>query len=581
MAISDEKNEQVAGDETIAMPPDRAADPDATVAAAAGGPDDPDATRLADSDDPDATRLADEAPTRAVAPDDLPTIVVPHAADGGGAAAPSDGLDAMDDPYYAAPTPDDLTSARAPVSIPSPVQSLPERRRRLPRWAAALLVLVLLAAAGFGAYCTYEQELWGGKTVPNVVGMTQEDATRTLEELGFAVSVDAVASDENLGQVLGCDPVPGTRADPSEGATISVASERVIPRVVGLSEEAAREALISAGAQSIQVDSQGSSQPAGTVLSVSPEEGQPFVSGEQVTLVVARAFTVPDVLGMSLQDAQATLSEGGFSSSVTYVESTDAPDTVTDTSPSVGSEVAEGATIELMVVATYPDEPADLLAYFDISPQALASYLEDEGFSLKYGEIYASGGNAHAAYEGPDGELLQISNYPETGQYAEGSQTDVLSRGAGVGGIRYAFSRETLPEGGDSLSEAGIRAIMDACGLENLLDTCTQDDIVMPQEEKVPADEGDKDDKDGGSDEERVPEADKDDEAEAEPETPRFICGCGRQGSYTWAVVIGGYEGRTSVVAIVAPTEHFDAIDLSKHDGNLCDYIAYVDLYAE
>ena len=65
------------------------------------------------------------------------TVAVP-------AAAP-DGIDALDSPYYAEVVPEDLTSAHQPVSIPSPVESLPERRRRLPRWGIVLIVVVLLA----------------------------------------------------------------------------------------------------------------------------------------------------------------------------------------------------------------------------------------------------------------------------------------------------------------------------------------------------------------------------------------------------------------------------------------------------
>ena len=525
-------------------------------------PADPDATQLARPDeapsaDPDATQLADDAPTRLL-DDDLPTIVVP--AEGEGPSDQRDGLDAMDDPYYAPASVDELTSANAPVSIPSPVQSLPERRRRMPRWAIALIVVVLLASGAGVAYYTYEQELWGGRTVPAVVGMAWEDAERTLEGLGFSVEVEAVTVDGGAGTVLACDPEPGTRADPAAGVVLSVATDRLVPEVVGLSEEDARDALVAAGAQNIQTVFRGSSEPAGTVIAVAPEEGQPFAAQDQVTLSVARAFTVPDVLGMGVDEALAAFEQDGLSGTVAYVDAAGDVGTVVDTSPSVGSEVAEGSSVELRVGADFPDEPYDLTAYLDLAPEAVASYLTSSGFALQYGEVFAATGNAHAAYSGPQGELLQISDYPESGRYEGGSSADVLSGGSGVGGVRYAFSAETLPEGGSSVSEEGLRAVMRACGLDGLLDACTQDDVVLPESSDAAESEGEGD--------------------QAAP-VPSFICGYGRQGDVAWAVVIGGYEGSESVVALVAPVAHFDEIDLSAYGGSVCDYIAATDLYAK
>lgn len=550
------------------------------------------ATQLAA--DPDATQRADAAETRPSDPgetraaDAAPTTVVPPAARGADdtAVAP-DGIDAMDSPYYSPATIEDLTSAQAPVSIESPVQSLPERRRRLPRWAMALLAVVLVVAVAGVAWYTYDQELWGGKTVPSVVGMSQEEAVEELEDLGFAVSVESVLADDSIGIVLSCSPNEGQRVDPADGITLRVAAQRVIPLVVGLDVEDAQEALVDAGALSISISYQNSDEAAGTVLSVSPGEGEAFSPSDQVTLVVARAYTVPDVLGMSLEDAQAELSAGGLSSSVTYVRSDDEKNTVVAADPGVGAQVEPGATIALSVATTLPSTPYDLLAYFDAIPQALPAYLEEQGFSLSYGGVYASGGNARAAYTGESGDLLQVSNSPESGRYSGDSQADVLSRGAGVGGVRYAFSSETLPSGADVESVSGVRAVMAACGLEGLLDTCTQDDIVMPEEaaaeeesasEDATADEEqtNADASTGANDTDEGADASTDDE----PEPVRhFICGYGRQGDYTWAVIIGGYDDVTRVVALAVPTSHFDGIDLSSYGGSVCDYIAYIDQY--
>lgn len=526
--------------------------------------------------DPDATQLADAAPTRRVASEALPTIVLPSEKDAPEQPAEAgDGIDALGDPYFSPVVPNDLTEARVPVSIPSPVQSLPERKRRLPRWAVALIVVVLLACAGGVAYYTYDQELWGGKTIPRVVGLTQEEATRALESLGFAVSVEPVAADDGFGVVLACSPSEGQRVDPADGATISVASQRTIPQIVGMDVESAHQALLDAGAENVTLSYQNSDQPAGTVLAVSPEEGSAFVSSDPITVTVARAFTVPTLEGMSLSDAQAQLEAGGLTSSVIYVESDAEKSTVVSLDPPAGTEVAAGATITLAVATPMPSEPYDLMGYLEAAPQALSAYLADAGYALDYGEIYASGGNAHVAYTGASGDLIQITNEPETAHYAGGSQADVLARGAGVGGVRYAFSAETLPEGGATESESGIRAVMEACGLEGLLDTCTESDIVAPIPETEPQEPTEPEDPadEGGSGEDNASAGESTEPAH------HFICGYGRQGDYTWAVIIGGYEGSTRVVALAAPTEHFSSVDLSSFGGSVCDYIAYIDQY--
>ncbi len=575
MAVSGEKSgrdEKDLRDETVAIP----ADPDATVLADAAPAD------------PDATVLADAAPTTML-DDGLPTTVVPR-----DDAAPTtaldagDGIDALDDPYFSPAAPEDLTSVREPmVSIPSPVQSLPERKRRLPAWAIALIVAALLALGGGVAYYTYDQELWGGKTVPAVLGMTQEEATALLEGMGFVVNVEPVVSDDDHGTVLSCSPDPGVRADPKDGVTLGVSSERVVPKVVGLDEEAAREALLAAGAQNIQVSSEGSSQPAGTVISVTPGEGEPFSAEDLVTLVVARAYTVPDVLGKSLEEALFDLEQAGLTGTVSYVDSTSEGGTVIETVPGVGTQIAGGSAVELRVAVAYPDEAYDLMAYFGVPSEALSTYLTQSGYTLEYGELYASGGNAHAAWSGSRGDLLQISNYPETGHYAGGSQVDVLAQGAGVGGVRYAFSADTLPTGGGSVSEEGLRAVMAACGLDGLEDACTQDDIVAPgvnekKTEEEPADE----EPSGDAGNEGAPEAPESEAGEdggqaaaEQTSSPSFICGCGRQDGYVWAVIIGGRGESTSVVTLVAPSAHFDTVDLSPFGGSVCDYIAYIDLY--
>jgi serine/threonine-protein kinase len=303
---------------------------------------DPDATQLVD---PDATVLAEtravETPQRSQtrerrirtppqlaeppapadsgdsAADEMPTIVVPHAVSAGQEGP--DGIDAMDDPY--APINDaDFTRVTpyAPVAIDSPVTSDGKHRGRVRPWAVVLVVVALLAAAAFVVKYTYENEYWGGKTVPDVVGKTETEARSTLSPLGFSITVNEVLSDDNVGKVISMDPAAGTRTGDDLSVTITVAVARTIPSVVGLSQSDAKTALLNEGAKNITIAYKNSSEAEGTVLAVSPGEGEAFVSSDQITLTVAQPFKVPDVVGLSLTDAEQTLQDAGLTYSVSY-----------------------------------------------------------------------------------------------------------------------------------------------------------------------------------------------------------------------------------------------------------------------
>lgn len=502
--------------------------------------------RPEDLPDPNATRLADPDATRAAETSVAARVPAVDAAPATTRLPERDGIDALSDPYFSPAVAADLTTARPVVSIDSPVESLPERKRRLPRWALVLIAVLVVAAAAGVAYLTYASELWGGKTVPEVVGLSEQDARERLEAAGFAVEVEYRAGDGDFGTVLSVDPAEGVRADPAAGVTLVVAGERVIPSVVGLSEEEATQALYDAGAANVVVARQNSDEAAGTVLAVDPAEGSAFVSTDEITLTVAQPYTVPELTGMAEKDALAALEEAGLAGTVSYVESDAEKGTVVGTDPVAGTEVAGGTSVTLSVSSPYPAAPARLLEYFDLSPQALATYLGEEGFTLSYGATFPATGNAHVVFTGDQGEVLQITDYPESGGRGGSGGANMLEQGAGVGGVRYAFSSATLPAGAASESESGIRAVMEACGFEGLAEVCTQDDVMA----RLGAD-GDW----------------------------HFVCAHGQQGDYTWVVRIGGYGSNTGVVSMVAPTAHFNEQDLSRFDGSVCEYVAYIDLF--
>ncbi len=531
---------------------DVSADLEGDVAAwgAESSPADPNATQLIDDGvtrrvDSAATRIAGAVPNvggfdpdATVAEPDLDRTVLSDS---------YDGINAMDDPYYADISfMGDLTGAQAPVTIESPVRSYPERKKRMPGWARAIVIVLLLAAVGGVAYYTYDQEYWGGKTVPTVVGLTEAQATEALEAQGFTVSVEYEQSDEYIGVVLSCSLTEGERASVDETAVLVVAAERMIPEVVGLTEDEARQALLDMGATNITVEYVDSDSVEGTVISVTPEEGSAFTSVDAITLCVAQPYTVPSVLGLTAEEAQEAIDAAGLVASFTYVESNEEANTVVAMSPDAGTAVAGGTTVELSVSTPYPSSSYHLLEYLDATSPEISTYLGSEGFSLKLGETY-SNGRAHAVYTNGSGDVLQFSDYPERGGYTvTGSTINVLGNGADYDGIRLEFSSSSAPT--TSVSSDGISAVMSTCGFSNCTEMCTQDDLAAAG-------------------------------YVSESEDLAFVCGYGTSGSYSWAVIISSEGGEVSVVALITPTSRFTSVDMSSYGGSPSYYLALVNLY--
>ncbi|WP_443741900.1 PASTA domain-containing protein [Tractidigestivibacter sp.] len=527
-------------------------DPDATVLA------DPDATRLAD---PEATVLTDPNATQIAAPpssevandnasgdagDDMPTIVVPHAVSSGEG---PDGIDAMDDPY--APINDaDFTRVTpyAPVAIDSPVTANDKHRSRVHPLAVVLVVVALLAAAAFVVKYTYENEYWGGKTLPDVVGKTETEARSTLSPLGFSVNVNEVLSDDNVGKVISMDPVAGTRTGDDLSVTITVAVARTVPSVVGLSQSDAKTALYNVGAENISIAYQNSSEAEGMVLAVDPGEGKAFVSSDQITLTVAQPFKVPDVLGLTLSDAEKAIEAAGLAHTVSYTDEKGEENAVVSTSPEAGTEVSEGSTVTLYVPSPKLTDAYHLAEYFDIDPADLDAYLTKQGYSVSSTGVFPSG-NAYAVYS--DGTAtITITDYPESGDaLGAGTGTSSLAAGKAVGGVRLQTSASAVSSSA-AISSSGISAVMDACGLSNLVSSCTADTAQTTRAI----------DKAGLS----------------------FICGYGQQGDYVWSILIGSLNGSpTQAIVAIAPKSHYDGIDLSDYGNDLASYIAITSYYGK
>ena len=282
----------------------------------------------------------------------------------------------------------------APDMKPKDEKKPESKSKRLPgSKIAAIVALVVVLAAGVAGGVTYQMELWGGKIVPDVTGMTQADATYMLQNKGFAVRSTTVPSDSTEGLVLLMDPGAGARQQEGAEVVIHVSTSRTVPKVVGSSQDSALKALSDNGFENVDVQLERSDEPEGTVLSVSPEEGEKAKASTSITLKVAQAYTVPDVSGMSYNQAVQAIKDAGLSSTAVYVYSeTTSEGAIMGVEPAAGSKVPSDTVV---VVSLAKSRASELTA-------AARSYLTSTTLTASDGSSFTVSSVDSVSYQGND-----------------------------------------------------------------------------------------------------------------------------------------------------------------------------------
>ena len=243
--------------------------------------------------------------------------------------------------------------------------SLPAFGSRKARLIAVLAAIGLCALVAIVAIVTYTLQLWGGREVPEVAGMTQQAAVKQLENDGFSVSTEDERSDEVQGTVLSCDPQPGLRVEPGTHVTLKIAVSRKIPDIVGKTQEEARALLEEEGLANVTYDYLRSDDAEDTVLSVAPDAGSSVLSTTSVTVVVAQPYTVPDVVGRMQDDATKLVEEAGFVATVARVNDEEAEEgLVLSTDPAAGERASSGSTVTISVAHHRSSEAIELTRKF-------------------------------------------------------------------------------------------------------------------------------------------------------------------------------------------------------------------------
>lgn len=196
-------------------------------------------------------------------------------------------------------------------------------------------------------------------TVPDLSGMTRDEADATLEEAGLNGSYETEPSSEEDGRVIGQGPEAGTTVD--RGTTVEVVlaepARATVPDVVGQTRAAAENTLQPAFSVKVSMTRDGNTP--GRVVRQVPDAGAEVELPATVLILVGEAKpdpdlrTVPDVVGMPHAEGQAVITEKGFSLGPVSLKSADGEaGRILDQSPEGGAEKPAGTPVALTISIT-------------------------------------------------------------------------------------------------------------------------------------------------------------------------------------------------------------------------------------
>ena len=204
----------------------------------------------------------------------------------------------------------------------------------------------------------------GQVEVPNLVSLSQEDAIRRLNVLGFTPDIQEVDNEIfGAGEVLSQNPLMGELAERGSVVMIEVSlgpSERQIPDLSGVEFSEALGLLFELDFRTTRVDESDPQVAEGLVLRTEHEAGSLLRAREIVTIFVSTGveqIPVPSVEGLLVDSARQTLIASGFEVIEDRIEVEDPDDinTVVAQTPPANIELSEGDAVTI-VIGIAPEE---------------------------------------------------------------------------------------------------------------------------------------------------------------------------------------------------------------------------------
>lgn len=259
-----------------------------------------------------------------------------------------------------------------PAQNPAPWQTTPQggvldveddeeetnNRRKIIWTLVVVAVIAVLAIIGFSLLGGGGNKDAEPVTMPDLTGMTVEEARTELTEAGFTKSplvATEKSSEIEEGVFIRSNPPANEEVDPATEVELWFSAgpdATSVPDVQGMSQDQAINALESAG---LDVSGGATSEhskdiPKGDVTRTDPAAGTSLERGASVKLFISDGqVEVPDVTPMNLEEAKAKLTELGLRVETVEEESEDAEEgTILKQSPGPGA-ADQGSTITLTI----------------------------------------------------------------------------------------------------------------------------------------------------------------------------------------------------------------------------------------
>ncbi len=258
------------------------------------------------------------------------------------------------------PTPRYQTGRYYSYDEPSP------RRRSVWPWLLALGLVILAGVGGWFAYQSVQDQLNSARpvAVPDVDGLREANAVQQLLAEGLDPKVRRVpSSDEEVGFVFDQDPEAGNRIDRGNFVTILVSS------------------------------------------------GKPKVR-------------VPDVVGMTLAEAVAALSDRKLKANPVRINSDQEPDIVTAQAFKPGETLIEGATVRINV--SKGPKPVQVPNVVGLPYESAASTLQGANFAVAREEVDSDQPKGTVVDQSPNGNELTSKGSTIRLQVSKGPTTEAI-----------------------------------------------------------------------------------------------------------------------------------------------------------
>ena len=279
---------------------------------------------------------------------------------------------------------------------PDPGPAAPARRRRRRRVFALTMVLLLLALVGGGSWWWFSHGPGAYVTVPEVVGLTEDEAVAVLSDAGIDLTVEREHHDTvPEHDVVSVDPAPGDRVR-TDGTVVLHVSRGIlmveVPELVGLTQEEATAALEEAQLTVGQVETPYDDDvPAGEVMSAGQEAGEVIPYDQPVDLVVSAGrepVELVSVVGADSDTAVSDLENAGLDAVVEEDYHPEVPaGRVVSQAPEPGEDVQLYRGDDVTITVSLGPQPVELPDLTGRQVGAASAELEAAGFVVEVERI--------------------------------------------------------------------------------------------------------------------------------------------------------------------------------------------------